>query len=199
MKKDQENYIEKLNSAQTLKQLGPEPDDFELWCLWKHNEIRIKTKTTNQNDLDVHEVSSRVSTYAADLSWAISEYLLISRRLKKEKEDRQHWYNEKHIEAVGVLKQRGNSSPAVKTIEAYIEQTYYTEYVQWQDKLNDLEFKQLSLEKHLTLWMKLDKVYSNLLYELNSEFYRTYKQHRNEEDPDELVREVIRKGLPDYE
>jgi hypothetical protein len=200
---DHNEYIVYVEQANTLKELGDAPVEFELWCVWKHHQIRIKTKTVDsKHDPDIGEVSARLTTYAPDLSWSISESLLIAKELKKQKAARQHWYNAKHMEAVSVLKTRGNNSPAVKTIEAYIEQEYHEDYSKWSDILDDLDFKQQSLEKHLTLWMKMDKVYSSLMYDINAEFYRTYKQHKapssSSYDPDKELEDFIKKGLPEH-
>lgn len=193
--------ILRYNSAKTSVDLGDAPiDNFQLWCVWKHNEIRIKTKTASSSDApQVEEISKRLATYGADLSWAISEYFLVSRELKTIKDQRQHWYNEKHLEAVRAIKQKGNNSPAVKTIDAFIEQTYHDDHDKWQDKMHDVEMKQQMLEKYVTLWMKMDKVYTSLLYDLNTEFYRAYKQHeKNPKNPYEVKMDTERSEFLEF-
>jgi len=188
-----DEYFASIREANTLEALGEEPEEFDIWCYWKFKEISIKTKTSR--DLEVNpdpgRVSERLQTYAPDLSWAISQHQLIMKSLKDTKDARQHWYNEKHLVALRALKAQGNSAPALKSIEAYIEQSFNDEWLAWETELDNLVFKQNSLEKHLTLWMKLDKVLGNLLYEMNTEFWRNYKQQPSASVPETISREML--------
>lgn len=172
--KDRNLYFNEIYGTKTLEDLGEEPDDFEAWCFWKHTEIKIKTNIRNlQNELSVVELRDRCCSYASDVSWAIEQFYIIDNKIKKIEQIRIHWYNRKHLYALQQLKKQGNSAPSIKSIDAYIEYHFTHQWNYWENRIQDLKGKKKILEEHKTLWFKLDKILTTMIYDVNSEWYRT--------------------------
>lgn len=170
---DRDTYFNTLQNCTTIDELGPEPDDFEMWCFWKYTETKLKTNIKNKNnDLSVEELRLRCCDYGSDVSWSISMYYIIENRINNITKKRKHWYNKKHVYTMNKMKQQGNSAPSNKSIEAYIEYHFTSQWNYWDKKLSDLELKRKSLDDHKKLWMKLDKTYSSMIYDVNSEWYK---------------------------
>lgn len=179
-----EIYFNSIKNATSLNQLGKEPIEFEMWCFWKHKEIEIKTRLAKDTELNpsLDELSKRIATYPPDCSWAISQRGMISKHLKDLKGAHKSWYNKHHLSALRALKEAGNNAPSVKSIDAYIEQTYQAEWKEWEEIISDYELKLESLQDHLSVWFKLDKVYTTLMYDMNAEYWRSAKKY----EPDKI-------------
>jgi hypothetical protein len=172
--KDREQFFAEKGNATDLRELGPEPEDFEAWCFWKYMETKIKTNIKNKmHTLSPDELRLRCCDYAPDLSWAISQFFMIDKKIEKINRAKKHWYNRKHMYSLKQLKAQGNTSPAVKSIDAYIEYHFTKQWNYWEEKIEDLEKKKKVLEDHKKLWFKLDKTYTTMIYDVNSEWSRT--------------------------
>jgi len=200
--------FKRIQEAQSQDELGDAPEDFQIWCYWKYKQIKLKSNIKDvRGNPSLETLMGRLMEYPSDFSWAISEYEILVDRVDEKERIFKALRGKYKLEAIKQLRAEKITQPPVDIIEAKIEEINPGMLEQKQKELSNLKLKMDSLEKHISIWMKLDKIYIALMDELNSEFWRTYKKYNNNQPKrvkdhiedsqleEKRLQEFIRKGL----